>query len=363
MDPFKQTPLLPRGLLNRVLRRPNKRNACIELNNLLAHAATAEDVRIEDIAGIESKYKVALPRRFHHEVAGCYETCVKGCLADKKLSDADVASLVHLKTVLGLTDGEAIDIENKVKADVYGASIDQALADGQMSNEEYRFLKTLESEIHLPEEIATSIYREKGSALLQQVFNRAVQDHRLSPDEEAELEALAKSLHITMQHDEETRKWLEKFRLLWTIENADLPAVECGLSLPRSETCHISCPAEWYESRRVAKRLTYGGPALRIKIAKGLYWRAGSYAINVQSDDMTQLIDTGTLYLTNKRLIFMGARGNKTVALNKILDFESYTDGVKIQKASGKNPLIQFAADGEIFAALLGRVLRDICTA
>jgi hypothetical protein len=361
MEPFREMPLAPTGLLCRLLRRPNKRNACIELNNLLARSTTAEDVGIEDIAALESKYRVVLPRRFHEEVARCYETCVKECLADKKLSDADVVSLVHLKIVLRLTDGEAVDIENKVKADLYGASIDQALADGQMTNEEYEFLNTPQSEIRLPEEVATSIYREKGGALLQQVFNRAVEDRRLSPAEEAELQALSNNLHITMHHDEKTQRWLEKFRLLWRIENADLPAAECSLSLPRTETCHLSCAAQWYESRRVARRISYGGPALRIKIAKGLYWRAGSYGINVQRDDVTQVIDTGTLYLTNKRLIFVGARGNKTIPLNKILDFESYTDGVKIQKTSGKNPLIQFTGDGEIFAAVLGRVIRDVC--
>jgi hypothetical protein len=98
---------------------------------------------------------------------------------------------------------------------------------------------------------------------------------------------------------------------------------------------------------------------LRIKIARGLYWKAGSYSVDAQREDVMQLIDEGSLYLTSKRLIFMGGRGNKTISLGKILDFRAYSDGVKIQKDSGKDPLITFDADGEIFAAALGRAIQD----
>jgi hypothetical protein len=359
MNALQEMPLFPLGILNRLFKRPNKRNALVELNNLLVRATKPEEISVGDVAAIEEKYGVIISKRCHDFVCTAYEAYINECLADKKLSDQEIQSLAHFKTLLSLTDVESIEIENRVKANIYGANVAEALADGKMTEEEYQFLKTLESEIHLPEDIAVSIYKEKGSSLLKRVFDQSISDRRLSPEEEAEFTALSKSLHITVEHDENTLKWLDKFRLLWRIENADLPVVDANINIQKSEVCYLSCAASWHESRSVVRRINYGGPALRIKIAKGLYWRAGSYSVNAQRQDVMQLIDSGTLYLTNKRLIFMGGRGNKVISLSKVLDFEAYTDGIKIQKESGKDPMIQFSADGEVFAAIFGRAIRD----
>ncbi len=360
MDGLCVMPLVPRGFFDWLLRRPNKKNAFIELNNLLAQASNPSEVTIEATAAIKEKYKVSISRRFRREVADIYRGHIKACLADKKLTDAEIQSLVQLKSLLGINDSEVAEIENQTKSELYGSSVDAALSDGQMTEEEYGFLQRLEKEIFLPEDLAVNIYREKGGSVLQRVFDRVTMDRRLSPAEEAEFEALSRSLHIHADHDNKTEGWLEKFRFLWRVENADMPVIEPEINLQRGEKCYLSCSAQWSESRSVVRRVNYSGPALRIKIAKGLYWRAGSYSVNAQREDVMQLIDSGTLYLTSKRLIFMGGRGNKIILLGKILDFDAFTDGVRIRKEAGKDPLIEFGADGEVFAAILGRAIKDL---
>jgi hypothetical protein len=359
MDGLQALPLSPTGFFNRLLGRPNKKNAYVELNNLLARVSEPLEVTIENIAEIEARYNVSLIRKFRAELDGIYAGHIKACLADRKLADDEITGLVHLKTILGFNDSAAAELENQAKVELYGRCVDDALSNGQMTEEEHQFLQRLESEIQLPEDMAVSIYQEKGGALLQQVFNRAIKDRRLSPDEETELQALSKNLRINITHAEDTAQYLDKYRTLWRIENSEIPSIEPGINLQKDEKCYLSCSSQWHESRSVTRRISYGGPALRVKIAKGLYWRAGSYSVNAQKEDVLRLIDTGTLYVTSKRLIFMGARGNKVIALGKILDYESYIDGVKIHKDSGKDPLIVFSADGEIFAAVLGRAIKE----
>ena len=119
---------------------------------------------------------------------------------------------------------------------------------------------------------------------------------------------------------------------------------------------------QWYnyEHRRVMKRIRYGGPTLRIKIVKGVYWRAGDLAIQPVSEDVLMKIDSGQLFLTNKRLIFMGSMKNKVIRLQRILDFNAYKNGVDVQVTTGKSPFIEFSKDVSLFCMILGRVLREL---
>lgn len=68
----------------------------------------------------------------------------------------------------------------------------------------------------------------------------------------------------------------------------------------------------------------------------------------------------GTLFLTNQRLIFMGRRKNKNIRLNRILDFEIYSNGVQIEKDAGVSPFLETSADMELLGLLLGRAIRDV---
>jgi hypothetical protein len=92
---------------------------------------------------------------------------------------------------------------------------------------------------------------------------------------------------------------------------------------------------------------------MRIKIAKGLYWRAGSIGVHKISQDVLSLIDSGTAFLTNKRIIFMGGKKNTNIALNKILDINPYSNGVEIHKATGKSPFIEISNNADIFCMIL----------
>ncbi len=72
-----------------------------------------------------------------------------------------------------------------------------------------------------------------------------------------------------------------------------------------------------------------------------------------------KLIDTGTLYLTNKRIIFTGTKKNSNIRIDKVLDFTPYTDGVEIGKDTGKSPTLQMTQNADIFCMILERLLNE----
>jgi hypothetical protein len=114
---------------------------------------------------------------------------------------------------------------------------------------------------------------------------------------------------VDIQLSHQTKEELSKLKLYWALENLDLPVIQSDITIQKSEFCHLKIPnVNWYELRARQKM---------------------------------NLIDTGTLYLTNKRIIFTGRNKNSNIHIDKILDIILYSDGVKIRKETGKSPTLQ----------------------
>lgn len=181
----------------------------------------------------------------------------------------------------------------------------------------------------------------------------------LSPEEEEELNILRKNLGIVEEHDENTKKLLDRYRLYWLINNGDIPTIDVNINLQKQEKCFFKANVDWYEYRKTPRRINYSGPTVRLKITKGFYWRIGSLNFQPISEEVLTYLDSGTIYLTNKRLIFIGNYKNQSIQLSKILDFIVYKNGVQLQKQTGRSPFLLFSDDIDLFAMILERVLRE----
>ena len=71
-----------------------------------------------------------------------------------------------------------------------------------------------------------------------------------------------------------------------------------------------------------------------------------------------KLIDSGEVFFTNKRIIFMGSHGNKNIPLTKILDITPFSNGIEIGKDTGKKPFFE-CSDSEEMGIMLARLLKD----
>lgn len=142
------------------------------------------------------------------------------------------------------------------------------------------------------------------------------------------------------------------------IEAGNLPELEADINLMKSEKLHFREHATWYEERVQTTRVNYGGLNYRIRIAKGLSYRIGTIKPERIRSTELQAIDEGTVYLTDKRVIFVAEHGTKTIQLSKILSFTPYIDGVAIHKDTGRSPTLQFnTASADIFCAILSHLI------
>ena len=163
------------------------------------------------------------------------------------------------------------------------------------------------------------------------------------------------------KRDEQARQaFLDRIRDAedWVNSLDELPVVsETRLQLQRGETCHYAAPCEWWEFRKRTKRIDYHGPVASVQLMKGLRYRAGSITPHFERESVLVQIDTGTLYITDKRLFFDGHEKNSTVTWRSVAAVAAFDGGIEIEKQTGRSPFLKLQEQPERAAALATRLL------
>jgi hypothetical protein len=118
-----------------------------------------------------------------------------------------------------------------------------------------------------------------------------------------------------------------------------------GLNINSNEFIYDTIKnVDWYEEKTITTSYSYGGFQYKIGGGNGMSYRMGNLSVVANTTQKFTQIDRGQLYITNKRIIFIGTekRVNKSIDLDDILEFSIFRDGLLIGKANGKKPLIQF---------------------
>ena len=286
-----------------------------------------------------------------------WRVAVIAFLADNTITTQEAQYLAELRRTLGLSDRELQQVEEQLVHDRYREAAKAAIADDHVSASDREKLGKLAASIRLPADVADRILLAAREERLSAFTSNAIEDRRLSATEEADLYALARALDIDLQLDDKTKAALGRYSLLWRIENGQLPEISVHINLQRGEICHAAANATWMEMRTRTERINYGGPVASIRIMRGLSYRVGSVKVQrITRNELTQ-IDEGRVYVTNKRVIFDGSLKNTAFRLSSVLSFSPYSDGVALEKSSGRSPHLILDGDIEQFHAVLGAVL------
>ena len=346
---FTVRPLMQPGFFRRLFQRPVPENGYIELENLLASRAWGE----MHAGHVEQALRAHGVRSMDRSRAkAMYGKAILAFISDDVLTDAEATDLQHLRTLLGIGDAEAAEVECEVVHPRYQRRIAEVLRDEQVTDSERDALNTLRRALRIDERSAAAIWEQAAEPILTRRWQAAVSDRRLSPDERHALDALARNFGLTVNIDAATKAQLDRFHWYWLMEHGTFPDVGAPINLPRGERCHFSAPAQMYEMRTETQRVHYSGASVRIRIMKGVYYRAGTVSAQRITRDVLRLIDSGTLYVTSKRVIFDGDRKNTTIRLSNVLSVTPYSDGVEIEKTSGRNTIFT-VGDPEWLVVLL----------
>jgi hypothetical protein len=113
--------------------------------------------------------------------------------------------------------------------------------------------------------------------------------------------------------------------------------VESPLILKRGEQAYMSVAATLARQRR---RVSFEGSSQGFNFPighTGIRYRVGTFRGRPVSQEHLANIDNGQLVLSNQRVVFMGQQKSVSMALDKVLHVEAYTDGLAIFKEGREN--------------------------
>jgi hypothetical protein len=355
LNGLSSTPLQKPGFLQRLLGRPVKENALTEITNLLAEGEI-ESASLPQVAEILKRHDLGFSES-RPQFLNVYRKVLLHLAGEHELSADASQKLKHLQMILDLPDEDTNGVREEVFADRYAQVLSKALEDGHLSPEERERLDQMSASFALPPARTQTIYKDQVTRFFKLTFDQMTADRRITGDEESRWRAMAANLGVTFEHSAETQALIERFKLLARIDAGDLPIVSPAIKLQRAESCHAAFACSQNEIRTRTTSYRYSGPTASIRIMKGVRWRIGQVAVErVTRDEMVQ-VDSGTLYVTNKRLLFDGQKKNTVINLSKIMHFTVFTDGLKIEKDSGKDQYFLGGGDLEILGAVLERVI------
>ena len=264
-----------------------------------------------------------------------------------------------------MVDAEMIDAgarqdaaEQKME-DRYRLAIDALLCDGVFDSDDAGVLEGFRAHLGLTPERADAIFREQARSYIRRRMLQFLEDGSLSPSEDAVLEDLVASVGLGPQWGEETELALADARRTWALASGPLPQIQTDLGLVGKEVAYLSVRVSAFEERTRMVGMAFGGLALSIPILKGLRFRAGHYGVSRQAMNYQHRLGDGELTITSRRLIFRSPERAITARLTSIVDLTNYTDGVAVQRTTGKPVTYVLDAPDEDFALILWRAWQE----
>jgi hypothetical protein len=231
---------------------------------------------------------------------------------------------------------------------LYQESLERALADGILTEDEARELKTVREQGDLTEAevrmVALSLYRR--------ALRDAVADSRVTAEESEELAVLRTHLGLSDRDLRNDASQLRRICVLSEIEREHLPHIDAPIPLASGESCH------WVVQARLADRLAAPGrktelQSVNFDVASNVHFSAEGGRSDLASSDEVLPTDLGVVVVTNRRILFRGARRTVVVPHMKLNRLELYKDGIGLEQTDPPQRNFLIVDDPELTAAVL----------
>jgi hypothetical protein len=131
------------------------------------------------------------------------------------------------------------------------------------------------------------------------------------------------------------------FDALWTaawLQRNEPPAIESPVAPRKDERAWLAAPATL---ARLATRTQWVGASQGMSFPighTGIRYRVGSFRGHPVESTSIKPLDSGTLVLTNQRLVFVGGVRSVTIQLGHLVHAEAYTDALAVFQDRRETP-------------------------
>lgn len=353
--PFEQISLHPKSLMQRILRQEPPDNAIIEVNNLLADRDILS-LKKEEFQEIEKRYAISLNEFFLLNLLEFYAVLYNYFLTISDFSESEWARLHHLQKLFDLGEDMTQYIRLQLGLPFFRRELAAALGANGMSVADRIRLSEMPGKIGIASPETDVAVQDIKQKYIHEYILKSESQTRWSPEDAQHLDQLCIILDVTMTGQD--REAIDKYLIYWGWENQRIDPVAVRIVLQKNETCLSAFEdVEWYEERAVHRR------------DDSIYLfdqRLKKYTLSIPFEEpqkqfvpLLKYIDSGNVYLTNKRVIFSGIEKETSFKWQSIEKLNLFDGAVEVVRKTGRNPFFFFSENEHLF--VLGtRFLRDI---
>lgn len=325
---FKARPLAGRSLLQRLFKQPPPENAVIELNNLLASVELGS-IQLSAIRAIEQAYEVDLLRDFHFNLEEFYAVLWNQYLKADPAVTVTIADLDHLVELLGISPDTVVFLHNKIGEIWFKEAVGGRLKNRRLSPEDKAYLNYLPERLQLDRSMAEKIIKAAKLQVVSAYWSAITKKNNCSPQEEQEVREMIQNLELPADEVKSIMGRLQTLRYYWNLANLSLQPVQTSVAIQKSEVCYLEIQqVKWLETRKMNNGYSH-----------------------------LEQVNFGKVCLTNKRLVFEGRLKNSTIPYDRVRGVSVEAEGVLIGKDKGKDPVLAFSGDKEVFRIVMKRLV------
>jgi SpoVK/Ycf46/Vps4 family AAA+-type ATPase len=333
VQPFQVRKVQERSFFTRVFGGSRTSDAETAVENLIAERGldhvdvVAIDNCLQQVGVRDKTVKAVLLNVWRHAVERFVAT-------DGNLDSVEAAFLDRLKSVLGLDETEADrELDSVLTAEFLARARPLISGSDAVSEETRSAISRVARQLRISPDKQKSLLKPLAQAAFDSICQYWFGKRRIDTATVNALLAFKKEYDPSLA-DSELNKLVRCWHLA-LLDQGVLPEQKADVLLNADETCHFGAYSVLLEPRKARR--------------------------NGVSYDTLQQVDRGGLYITDRRILFVGSSATKTMRFSSLTRTFTDNGALVIQRATGKNQHFVFNNDLDLEAAV--RMLEDLCGA
>ena len=113
-----------------------------------------------------------------------------------------------------------------------------------------------------------------------------------------------------------------------------------GFIMKRGEECYCDVEGVLIEQKVTRRRISGGSAGVSVRVTKRVTVRANRFQGELVPETALAPVSIGRLFISNQRVVFRGNNKSFSLALDKIMYIETFSDAVRLTSDKGGSPRI-----------------------
>lgn len=357
MNGFEKQELETQGMMSKLFGSKPGHNALVEINNFLAESANARELTAEIVDNFIKTWGAKFDSSNIEYRSGMYRKVADGVYLTAQSKDDPVFEETrHLAQILGLPENLQRLADKGAKKVAYFARCRKII-----SSEEALQIDEINAIFGYDYEDGYDIRVQVFHDYFNKKFDEIAEQQRFSPDEESALREICTKLDIPYEFKPNIQNALDKYRYLWSAENAPLGNIKVDFPMNEGEICHAAAQqAGFCEHKTIEKEDNYFELTRRLEIDETISFKGEKIEHPHFTEEVTAVVDIGYLFFTNQRVIYLSNKMAKVIELNDLDNANLSVNIIYFTKKDGEAMAIKFNDDvAEVMFAIFKRILNE----